>query len=66
MKRFYTESIWNERQGLNVIRVFEQGEPLHFAVFYDEKKAKDYVAVLNKEKSMIAFRFTDLQPLEEG
>ena len=44
---YYTESEWNDSKGLLVTWVFRQGEPRHFAVFYDKKRADEYVSLLN-------------------
>lgn len=48
MEKYYLESIWNPRRGVEVIRIFKRGEITHFAVFYDRKKAEAFLSNLNK------------------
>lgn len=48
MEKYYSETIWNNKKGLEVIRLFKRGEIKHFAVFYDKQQAEKLLAMLNE------------------
>ena len=48
MEKYYSEAVWNERRGIEVIRIFRRGEVVHFAVFYDREKAEAFLSLLNE------------------